>query len=56
MPLVNTPMLNYTIEFLASSGMTSIYVLACSHADMIEEHVQYVMLRVVVDARAAGAA
>eukprot|EP01094_Clydonella_sp_ATCC50884_P029950 TRINITY_DN957_c0_g1_i1.p1 TRINITY_DN957_c0_g1~~TRINITY_DN957_c0_g1_i1.p1 ORF type:complete len:622 (-),score=225.65 TRINITY_DN957_c0_g1_i1:471-2336(-) len=39
MPLVNTPMMDYTIEFLASAGITHIWVFCCSHAAMIDEHV-----------------
>ena len=29
MPLVNVPMIDYTIEFLAGNGVQEIYVSAC---------------------------
>ncbi|XP_049851604.1 uncharacterized protein LOC126326506 [Schistocerca gregaria] len=37
--LVGVPLLNYTIEFLALSEVSQIYVLASEHADEVEEYV-----------------
>eukprot|EP01116_Phalansterium_solitarium_P022662 TRINITY_DN7571_c0_g1_i1.p1 TRINITY_DN7571_c0_g1~~TRINITY_DN7571_c0_g1_i1.p1 ORF type:complete len:431 (+),score=129.70 TRINITY_DN7571_c0_g1_i1:83-1375(+) len=37
LPLVNVPMLNYTIEFLAASGIGEIFVFCCAHAAQIQE-------------------
>ena len=40
MPLVNVPCLQYTIEFLASSGVGEIFIFCSSHADKVEAFVQ----------------
>ncbi|XP_071844237.1 translation initiation factor eIF2B subunit epsilon-like [Apostichopus japonicus] len=39
LPLVNIPLIDYTIEFLASSGVQEIFVFCCAHADQIKDHV-----------------
>ncbi|GAM26644.1 hypothetical protein SAMD00019534_098190 [Acytostelium subglobosum LB1] len=38
LPLVNIPLLDYTLELLASSGVQEIYVLCCAHADQIKTY------------------
>jgi len=38
LPLVNIPLLDYTIEFLASAGVEEIFVFCCSHAKQIQNH------------------
>ena len=38
LPLVNRPLLDYTVEFLAVSGVQEIFVYCCSHADAIKTH------------------
>ena len=38
-PLVNVPMLEYTVEFLAQNGVEEIFIVCVSHADQIEEYV-----------------
>lgn len=39
LPLVNIPLIDYTIEFLVSSGVQEIFVFCCAHADQIKEHI-----------------
>ncbi|XP_022108135.1 translation initiation factor eIF-2B subunit epsilon-like [Acanthaster planci] len=39
-PLVNCPLLDYTLEFLASAGIQEIFVFCCSHADQLKNHIQ----------------
>jgi len=38
LPLVNVPMLDYSIEFLAGGGVEEIHVFARSHCDQVQEH------------------
>ncbi|KNC46723.1 uncharacterized protein AMSG_11564, partial [Thecamonas trahens ATCC 50062] len=38
LPLVNTPVLDYTLEFLASSGVKEIFVFCCAHPELISAH------------------
>jgi len=40
MPLVNVPMIDYTIEFLAGNGVEEIYVFCRSHADLVRAHIE----------------
>lgn len=42
LPLVNTPMINYTLEWLVMNGIEVIYVLCCAYADQIERHLRQV--------------
>jgi NDP-sugar pyrophosphorylase family protein len=35
LPLVNSPMIEYALEWLASNGVEKVYVLCCAHADKI---------------------
>jgi translation initiation factor eIF-2B subunit epsilon len=42
LPLVNTPMINYTLEWLVMNGIEVIYVLCCAYADQIERHLKQV--------------
>ena len=39
LPLVNVPMLDYTIEFLAKNGIEEIFVFCFAHADQIRKHI-----------------
>ena len=39
-PLVNRPLIDYTVEFLAVSGVQEIFVLCCAHADQIKAHLE----------------
>ena len=40
LPLVNQPLIDYTVEFLAVAGVQEIFVFCCSHADMIKAHLE----------------
>ena len=40
LPLVNRPLIDYTIEFLAVSGVQEIFVLCCAHAELIKAHLE----------------
>ncbi|ANB13411.1 Gcd6p [Sugiyamaella lignohabitans] len=40
MPLANTPLIEYTLEFLATAGVGEVYVMSCSHADKIEAYIK----------------
>ncbi|KAM9976101.1 hypothetical protein ACTFIR_009942 [Dictyostelium discoideum] len=40
LPLVNIPLLDYTLEFLAASGVQQIFVFCCAHASQIKEYIQ----------------
>lgn len=39
LPLVNTPLIDYTLEFLISSGVQEIFVFCCAHAEQIKNHI-----------------
>ena len=38
LPLVNRPLIDYTVEFLAVSGVKEIYVYCCAHVDQLRAH------------------
>lgn len=38
LPLVNRPLIDYTVEFLAVSGVDEIFVYCCAHADQLKAH------------------
>lgn len=40
LPLVNRPLIDYTVEFLAVAGIQEIFVFCCAHADMIRAHLE----------------
>lgn len=40
LPLANTALLDYTLEFLCSSGIQQIIVFCCIHADQIKAHLR----------------
>ena len=39
LPLVNTPLIDYTLEFLVKNGVEEIFVYCKAHADMIRQHI-----------------
>lgn len=39
LPLVNAPMLDYTLEWLASNEVEEVFLFCCSNADKIQEYV-----------------
>ncbi|KAJ3023506.1 UNVERIFIED_CONTAM: hypothetical protein HDU68_008576 [Siphonaria sp. JEL0065] len=40
LPLANVPLIEYTLEFLATAGVEQIYVVCCSHADQIKAYLK----------------
>ena len=40
LPLANTPLIEYTLEFLAMSGVTEIYIYCGAHTTEIERYIQ----------------
>ncbi|XP_071793924.1 translation initiation factor eIF2B subunit epsilon-like [Asterias amurensis] len=40
LPLVNCPLIDYTLEFLASAGMQEVFVFCCAHADQLKQHIR----------------
>jgi translation initiation factor eIF-2B subunit epsilon len=40
LPLVNTPLIDYTLELLVSNGVQEIFVYCKNHAEKIKEHVE----------------
>lgn len=39
-PLVNVPMIDYTLEFLARNDVQEVFVFCVSHAKQLEEYLQ----------------
>jgi translation initiation factor eIF-2B subunit epsilon len=39
MPIANVPMIEYTLEFLAASGVQEVFVFCCAHAEEVERYV-----------------
>lgn len=40
LPLANTPLIEYTLEFLAQSNVVDeVYIMCCSHADQIQDYI-----------------
>eukprot|EP00123_Amoebidium_parasiticum_P018232 comp24137_c0_seq1/m.43888 comp24137_c0_seq1/g.43888 ORF comp24137_c0_seq1/g.43888 comp24137_c0_seq1/m.43888 type:complete len:666 (-) comp24137_c0_seq1:679-2676(-) len=37
-PLANSPLIEYTLEFLSSAGIKEVFVFCCSHADKITDY------------------
>ncbi|KAL6773796.1 hypothetical protein ACKKBG_A22530 [Auxenochlorella protothecoides x Auxenochlorella symbiontica] len=40
LPLVNTPMLDYTLEWLAINDVEEVHIFVCAHADAVQEHLK----------------
>ena len=40
LPLVNRPLIDYTVEFLAVAGVEEIFVYCCTHAEAIRAHLE----------------
>ena len=41
LPLANTPLIEYTLEYLASVGIEEVFVYCSAHADQITEYLKY---------------
>lgn len=40
LPLVNRPLIDYTVEFLAVAGVQEIFVYCCTHAEAVRAHLE----------------
>lgn len=40
LPLANTPLIEYTLEFLATAGVSEVYVICSSHAKQVEKYLK----------------
>jgi len=40
LPLVNQPLLEYTLELLAVSGVHDVIIFCCYHADQIKDYIR----------------
>lgn len=40
LPLANTPLIEYTLDFLASAGVDEVYMYAGGHVDQVEAYIQ----------------
>ncbi|KAJ3056056.1 hypothetical protein HK097_008293 [Rhizophlyctis rosea] len=40
LPLANVPLIEYTLEFLAVSGVQEVFVVCCAHSDKIKEYLR----------------
>jgi translation initiation factor eIF-2B subunit epsilon len=41
LPLANTPLIEYTLEFLANAGVQEVFLYAGAHADQVENYIRY---------------
>ncbi|KAF2000525.1 heat shock transcription factor 2, partial [Amniculicola lignicola CBS 123094] len=41
LPLANTPLIEYTFEFLANAGVAEVYVYCGSHRDQVEQYIRH---------------
>jgi len=42
LPLANIPLIEYTFEFLAMSGVEEVFVCCGAHTDQVEEYIEWV--------------
>jgi NDP-sugar pyrophosphorylase family protein len=42
LPLANTPLVEYTLEFLANAGVQEVFLYAGAHPDQVEKYIKYV--------------
>jgi translation initiation factor eIF-2B subunit epsilon len=40
LPLANTPLIEYTLEFLASAGVEEVILYCGNHTEMVEEYLR----------------
>ncbi|KAK9827334.1 hypothetical protein WJX81_006406 [Elliptochloris bilobata] len=40
LPLVGVPLIEYTLEWLVSSGITEVVVFCCAHAEQVQQHLK----------------
>lgn len=40
LPLANVPLIEYTLEFLATSGVNEVFLMCSAHADQVQEYIE----------------
>lgn len=40
LPLANVPLIEYTLEFLAKAGVSEVYLICSSHANLVDEYIE----------------
>ncbi|GMM52905.1 translation initiation factor eIF2B catalytic subunit epsilon [Starmerella bacillaris] len=40
LPLANTPLIEYTLEFLVNCGVSEVYLMCCAHASQVSEYIK----------------
>jgi translation initiation factor eIF-2B subunit epsilon len=43
LPLANTPLIEYTFEFLANAGVEEVFVYCGAHKGQVEDYITYVL-------------
>ena len=43
LPLANTPLIEYTLEFLANAGVEDIFIYCGAHTEQVEQYIKYVL-------------
>lgn len=43
LPLANTPLIEYTFEFLANAGVEDVFLYGGAHSDQLEKYIKYVL-------------
>lgn len=41
LPLANTPLIEYTFEFLANAGVEEVFLYGGAHSDQLEKYIKY---------------
>jgi translation initiation factor eIF-2B subunit epsilon len=44
LPLANTPLIEYTFEFLANAGVEDVFLYCGAHTEQVEEYIKSVVL------------
>lgn len=42
LPLANTPLIEYTFEFLTNAGVEEVFLYGGAHSDQLEKYIKYV--------------
>lgn len=48
LPVANTPMIEYTLEFLANAGVQEVFLYGGAHSDKLEKYIKYVKEKLVL--------
>lgn len=44
LPVANTPLIDYTLEFLSLGGIEETFIFCCNHVESIKNHIRFVAL------------